>query len=303
VDKLISLYRSGSPPKTPILHSANDVAAYAAYRMPATYAAVHSALGHFAELVPDFAPGSQVDIGGGTGTAAWAASAIWPSLRSTEILEQASPAITLGRQLASARENSPHRAKWTPFTITSTPTLPPADLLTLSYVLGELPEHLRGSLVREMAAVGQAVVIVEPGTPAGYQRILAARTQLIEAGLHIVAPCPHDNQCPIADQDWCHFSARINRTSLHRQLKSASLSHEDEKFSYVAATKTEIHASNRVVRHPLLRKGIVTLKLCTDTGELTSEIVSKRQGQGYREARDVDWGDAWPKPGEIPQRT
>ena len=87
-------------------------------------------------------------------------------------------------------------------------------------------------------------MIVEPGTPAGYERILAARARLIELGRVIVAPCPHQAACPMPPgKDWCHFGARVNRSALHRRVKDADLSYEDEKFSYVVAVRPEIVAS------------------------------------------------------------
>ncbi len=45
---LIDRYRGDAAGAEPILRSDLDVAAYAAYRMSATYAAVRSALGQFA---------------------------------------------------------------------------------------------------------------------------------------------------------------------------------------------------------------------------------------------------------------
>ena len=53
------------------------------------------------------------------------------------------------------------------------------DLVTAAYVLGELPETaLAATLDRAWAATAGALVIVEPGTPAGYGRVLAARSRL-----------------------------------------------------------------------------------------------------------------------------
>lgn len=87
------------------------------------------------------------------------------------------------------------------------------------------------------------MVLIEPGTPEGYLRIREARGQLIDAGMTVAAPCPHDGTCPIeVGQDWCHFSARVSRSSLHRQVKGGSLPYEDEKFSYVAATRFPVEA-------------------------------------------------------------
>lgn len=116
--------------------------------------------------------------------------------------------------------------------------LPRTDLVTVSYVLGELTAAARESLVTAAAeAAGGAVVVVEPGTPEGYARVIDARDRLIAAGLHVLAPCPHDGRCPVTGDDWCHFAARVQRTALHRQVKGAVLPYEDEKFSYVAAAR------------------------------------------------------------------
>ena len=67
--------------------------------------------------------------------------------------------------------------------------LPRADLVTLSYVLGELSEVDQSAVLERVAgAAAELVVIVEPGTPAGYRRILAARSALLAAGLTVLAP-------------------------------------------------------------------------------------------------------------------
>ena len=87
----------------------------------------------------------------------------------------------------------------------------------------------------------------------------------------------------------------MNRSSLHRQIKHAALGHEDEKFCYVAAARGPVAtASGRVLRRPQSRKGLVTLQLCTRVAGTTQDLVSKRQGELYRAARDIGWGDAWP---------
>ncbi|MEU0457531.1 small ribosomal subunit Rsm22 family protein, partial [Streptomyces sp. NPDC006129] len=57
VERLIASYRGATPTDAPILRDRADVAAYAAYRMPATFEAVRSALEAFAEAVPGWVPG------------------------------------------------------------------------------------------------------------------------------------------------------------------------------------------------------------------------------------------------------
>lgn len=296
VERLSARYRQGDAATSPILASEVDVAAYAGYRMPATYAAVHAALASAASLAPDFSPRTQVDIGGGTGTAVWAAASVWPSLAQCTVVEQVADAIGLGRRLAASASASAVRdTAWRRGLVDTTSPAPEADLVTLSYVLGELPARVRPDVVRWLAGKAQAVALIEPGTPAGYERIRSARAELISVGLRVVAPCPHDGECPIAPgSDWCHFAARLPRTTLHRKLKAATLGFEDEKFAYVVAGRFETSRPDaRIIRHPKKHKGWVALDLCATDGLKPGVAVSKKQGVRYREARDVEWGEVW----------
>ncbi|MFJ3660696.1 small ribosomal subunit Rsm22 family protein [Streptomyces sp. NPDC090119] len=295
VERLIANYRGDTPTNAPILRDRADVAAYAAYRMPATFEAVRSALEAFADAVPEWVPGSHVDIGGGTGAATWAVAATWDGERPVTVLDWAEPALALGREIAGAHP-ALRGAEWRRARIGAALELPETDLVTVSYVLNELSEPDRAALVDAAAGAARSVVIVEAGTPAGYERIIEARDRLIAAGFRIAAPCPHSAPCPIVPgTDWCHFAARVSRSSLHRQVKGGSLAYEDEKFSYVAATRLPADpAPARIVRRPQLRKGQVLLELCEADEELKRATVTKRHGALYRAARDAEWGDAWP---------
>ncbi|MFI5755530.1 small ribosomal subunit Rsm22 family protein [Streptomyces sp. NPDC051569] len=304
VERLIANYRGTTPTDAPVLRDRSDVAAYAAYRMPATFEAVRAALDGLAAAAPDWAPGSHVDVGGGTGAAIWAADATWAEPRTTTVLDWAEPALALGRELAGTSGTPALRdAAWRQARIGAALKLPESDLVTVSYVLKELTERDRGALVAEAARAARAVVIVEPGTPDGYLRIIEARDQLIAAGMRIAAPCPHSGACPIEPgADWCHFAARVSRSSLHRQVKGGSLPYEDEKFSYVAAVRFAARpVPARVTRKPQIRKGQVLLELCTADDGLRRETVAKRHGPLYRAARDTAWGDAWPPPHTGPE--
>ncbi|SFX10086.1 small ribosomal subunit Rsm22 family protein [Streptomyces atratus] len=299
VERLIANYRGTTPTDAPVLRDRSDVAAYAAYRMPATFEAVRAALAAFREAAPDWVPVTHTDIGGGTGAASWAVAGTWEGPRTT-VLDWAEPALALGRELAE-RSGVPalRAAEWRRARIGAGQELAPTDLITVSYVLKELTADVRAALVDTAAAAAQAVVVVEPGTPDGYARIIEARDRLIAAGLKVAAPCPHSEACPIEPgTDWCHFSARVSRSSLHRQVKGGSLPYEDEKFSYVVATRFGTEpVSARVTRKPQIRKGQVLLDLCTRDEALRRATVTKRHGELYRAARDVAWGDEWP-PGQ-----
>lgn len=292
VDRLIGRYRAGGAASAPILASAMDVLAYANYRMPATLAACRNVLWHSASRIGEVT--SVVDLGGGTGAMAWAAAEEWPDA-SVTVLDQAGEAMALGRRLRSAEPGSVEFRTWQ-----AGSPVPAADLVTISYVLSELRDADRSSIVLSaIRAATRGVVIVEPGTPDGHRRVLAARALLLEAGLRVVTPCPHQLACPIAAPDWCHFSARVERSAMHRRLKGGDLGHEDEKFSYVVAVvdgSTDLYAADgsRVIRHPMKRKGLVELQLCRPDGSAGRQIVTKKAGVAYRTARDVRWGDDWP---------
>ena len=296
VQRLIERYRAGGAASAPILGNSTDVLAYAAYRMPATLAACRNMLEHSAFRMPRIE--SVVDLGGGTGAAAWAALAQWPEAEVT-VLDQVDEALQLGRELIAGE---PSRAGFASWRVGS--AVPAADLITVSYVLSELtPDAQRSLVAAATGAARRAVAIIEPGTPSGCARILTARAALLEAGWQVIAPCPHQGPCPLRAPDWCHFSARVERSSLHRQLKGGDLGHEDEKFSYVVALpggSADPDAADRdaarILRHPVKRKGLVELQLCRPDGTATRQVVTKRRGAAYKKARDVRWGDTWDPP-------
>ncbi len=76
-------------------------------------------------------------------------------------------------------------------------------------------------------------------------------------------------------------------------MKDASLGFEDEKFSYVAASKLPVvRPRARIVRHPLTYSGHIKLQLCSGP-ELRQQIVTRSQKQAYKDARRARWGDEW----------
>ena len=154
------------------------------------------------------------------------------------------------------------------------------------------PASLPKLIARLWGLTANTLLIVEPGTPAGWQRILAARQQLIAAGAHVLAPCPHAAPCPLAPPDWCHFARRVARSRLHRLVKEAEVPWEDEKFIYLAASRQPAPARPaRVIAPPKGGSGKVVLKLCQPDGSAGERLFSKRDGDVFKAARRADWGD------------
>ena len=269
--------------------------AYLTTRMPATYAAISAGFAAIIEAAPSFEPRTLLDVGAGPGTATWAASSIWGSLAEGTLLE-ASPAIRdVGERLSTALPIE--RVSWLAQRAgDGLRDLPCADLVVLAYVLDELDHAARAPLITRLwELTGHTLAIVEPGTTEGWRRILAARDQLIGAGAHILAPCPHSKACPLSPPDWCHFAARVARSRLHRETKGGSVPWEDEKFIYLAVSRLPGFARPaRVLAPPQVFKAGVTLKLCQPSGEVAERTVAKRDGAPFKVAKKLRWGGVAP---------
>jgi ribosomal protein RSM22 (predicted rRNA methylase) len=270
-----------------------DALAYVAVRMPATYAAVRASFDAIADARADFAPKTMLDIGAGPATATWAAADSWPSLADALLVEASLVLRACGEKLAKEAE-LPNMTWRSADVASATIDGAPRDLVTLAYVLNELPLEARSLTVERLwRLTADMLVIVEPGTPAGWQRILAARRQLIANGAHVIAPCPHAHECPLQPPDWCHFVRRVARSRLHRQAKSAEVPWEDEKFSYVAVSRGAAPAAGaRVIGRPRKASGRVTLKLCRPDGSAGDQLLSRRDGDLFKRASRSDWGSA-----------
>lgn len=276
------------------LSSPMDITAYAAFRMPATYAAVIGALNQLGDFGDRWRPKDMLDVGAGPGTAMWAATAAWPQLEKITLLERDKNMMALGKRLASSADAVAIReASWVSADITGDWRTEEKDLIIASYSLGELSsEAMRKIIVKLWSITKGILVIIEPGTPVGFGRLKAAREILIREGAKTIAPCPHDIGCPLLENDWCHFSQRVARSRLHRQVKGGELSYEDEKFTFIAmAREASGIAEGRVLRHPIIRKGHVQLKLCTTEG-LKAAVVTKSDKAAYKEAKELEWGSS-----------
>lgn len=286
-------YRRGGGSGT--IAGAADALAYALARMPATYAAVSASLHALAAQRTDFAPRSLLDIGAGPGTATFAATRHFASLDSFTLLD-ANPALrALALDLVADNPALAglHYEQGDAAALAAKAAV--ADLVIASYMVGEIGDEARARLVDlAWARTRDVLVVIEPGTPAGYARIIALRARLIAQGGHVVAPCPHDAACPLTAPDWCHFSQRLPRSRAHMQIKGAQLPFEDERFIYVALARSAPGPRRaRVLSQPAVTKVAVTTKLCTPDG-LAISTTPRRHKKAYAAARKWDWGDAIP---------
>ena len=258
---------------------------YLVTRFPATFAAASFVFKEARRCLGDFH--SLLDLGAGPGTALIAAIESGISLTSATLIEE-------------NREFLGQGTSWCPsFTkrecknLLNLEQLPEKEVSVFCYSLGEIPEKKQKNLLKlAWETSNKAVILIEPGTPAAFKNILEARKYLIEMGGHVLAPCPHNLQCPLVEKkDWCHFSVRLQRSSLHRKIKGADLGYEDEKFCYMILAKEPPEKTlPRIIKSPRKHSGYVELELCTKEGIIEKKISSKEK-EKFKAAKDLNWGE------------
>src|SRR6516225_4528223 len=180
-------YRDGGGSGT--IRTEADALAYALARMPATYAAVAASLNALADVRPDFSPQSLLDVGAGPGTASFAAAEAFASLKSFVLLDRNDALRTLARELAANNTRLSQLSYASDEARSALMQADAADLVIASYVIGELTDTERSEMAMlAWSKANDTLVIVEPGTPAGYARIMAVRSQLIADGANVAAP-------------------------------------------------------------------------------------------------------------------
>ncbi|WP_337189352.1 small ribosomal subunit Rsm22 family protein [Phenylobacterium sp.] len=282
-------YRAGRG-SAGVIRGRDDALAYALTRLPATFAACAAAFGEAQARAPGFVPASLLDAGCGPGGGTWAAREVWPSIASVDWLDASAPFLDLARRLAAgifeARITRGDMA-------TATPAA--ADLVLASYALAEVAPAQQVEVIDRLwdATLG-LLVLAEPGTPAGYARILTARDALVARGASLLAPCAHAAPCPLAAPDWCHFAVRLPRSRDHKVTKQADAPFEDEPYAYLVAARPRVvgaPAQARILAPPRANKPGIDLKLCTPEG-LERRFVPRRDKAAYATARRLSWGDA-----------
>jgi len=287
-------YRSESGQGKRLLTKDIEVLAYAAVRMPATYGAVSSALEHTLACYSETFT-TVLDVGAGTGAASWAISELVGTPLDITCLEREPAMISLGSGLMQADKRMA-RTKWIRHDLASSSVTQHADVVIASYALNELDEANRARVLQELwNCADKLLLIIEPGTPVGFGQLRKARETLIGLNGYVAAPCSHNKKCRLVEDDWCHFTCRVSRSKLHKLLKGGDVPYEDEKYAFLAVSKTPVQpAPSRILRHPLKEAGKITLKLCRPEG-IIEKAVTKKHGELFKLARKASGGESFPK--------
>lgn len=281
-------YRKNDGKGKRLLTNESEAVSYVISRMPATYAAVYLA---FKQILANYNEKmtSLLDVGAGTGAGTWAVNEI-NNINQITCLEREKSMSNIGKKLM--KNTALDNVQWKSYDILQDEIVEKADIVLTSYMINELPEQEREKAVLKLwQATDKLMVVIEPGTPEGFKNILNIRNLIKEQGGYIVAPCCCNGECPIKENDWCAFYARVARSSIHRQAKGGNLGYEDEKFSYIAFSKTPVEITGeRILRHPQINSGFVKVKLCTADG-IQEKTYSKKDGEIYKKIKKLDAGE------------
>ena len=277
---IMEQYKNNSNKGNDLINSSLASKVYAVYRLPATYSAFGEALKHTLELY-DQNIDSVIDVGAGSGSASLAASHLLPNIKNFTLLERNKYMMEIGKTL--------HNFDYINYDLSIDNLDIKADLVISSYVLNELDQNSRINAINKMwDMTNKMMLIVEPGTPEGFSLIREIRDYLISIGAHVIAPCTHMGVCL---NTWCHFSTRVSRSKLHKDIKGGDAPYEDEKYSYIAFSKSEVvPCKNRILRHPQINPGFIELEVCSKDGFKKLKY-SKKDKELFKKARKSDAGD------------
>ena len=141
---------------------------------------------------------SLLELGAGPAPGLWAAERLFPELSSATHVEVDAGMAQLGRRLLKAgRFDARVESTWLLRDVARARELGAHDLVLVGYVLGELPASARDELVDAAWNVtAAALVIVEPGTPAGAARVMRARARLDRPGRRRCRALPSRRRVP-----------------------------------------------------------------------------------------------------------
>ncbi|KAF9270814.1 Rsm22-domain-containing protein [Marasmius fiardii PR-910] len=255
-------------------HSERDGTAFATIALPAHYSAIKSVLQHLKHRMnPDWEVRRVIDWGAGTGSGLWAAlhtfqqhphSEMEDFILSNSVVEsylgidKRDGLVNIGKRLLNAADYKNTDVSWQR-SFQEDDKISRSlgyDTLALSaFYLSSLPTHLaRKALVKQMWESGaHTLVLIDHNSRTGFENIAEARETLLSMGRkemqdpataewpirgsHVVAPCPHDGECPLyrsgSSRIVCGFSQRLQTPSFIRHTKRSGAGHEDVGYSYV----------------------------------------------------------------------
>ncbi len=265
--------------------------AYACVRMPNTYQVASYVCDEWQKRAVDIDIHDVLDIGTGTGAVLHNIYARYPNIHMTAL--EPNPFM---RDLASKFLSNDAHITWQASNFNHHKDDKSYDLVTAGYVLNEMTGDLSAAIHRLWTFTKKYLILIETGTPKGFEIISKARDIVLANNGHILAPCPHQYACPLVDKAetrWCHFEQRVARTKIHKDLKNdATRGYEDEPFIYLIASRGK--PQNNISGDRLISRvhgtKILSADICTQDGEYKRLQMSRRDHL-YPILRRAEWGD------------
>ncbi|KAI0035111.1 mitochondrial small ribosomal subunit Rsm22-domain-containing protein [Vararia minispora EC-137] len=243
-------------PKQAFRHGAFDGTAFATIALPGHYSAIYTVLNETRNrLGRDWFVDTVYDWGSGTGSALWCTES---TLTRYTAIEARKGLALIGQQLLDGVDIGKIDLQWKK-SFSEGVRHSQADgknsLAISSFYLSCLQSVERKKVLKSMWESGADVmVLIDHSTPTGFNHIIEAREYLLNlgkreaaddpeshgqiVGAHVLAPCPHDGDCPIFHDPAsarlvCGFKQRMQRPGFVRYTKHSGVGHEDMGYSYV----------------------------------------------------------------------
>ena len=284
-------YRKQNISSNIVVSKDSEVLAYLSTRMCATTSISYDVLNRVFSMC-DNKVDTVLDVGSGTGAVLWAIDDVLGGSNITA-LETEDNMLKYSRILSQDLSSNIDYVKGNILSSNTMSKLGKFDMVIESFMLNELSDSDRLLALDNMCSkTSDYLVLIEPGTPKSYERMMSIRDYVLDKGFSLVLPCPHSEKCGLCD-DYCNFSTRVQRTSIERRVKGGMLSYEDEKYFYLVFRlgECDVRPHSVVLRHPVYRKNCVDLKLCDADTTIRSITVTKSDKDRYKISKSLSHGD------------
>ncbi|KAK8788225.1 hypothetical protein V5799_021997 [Amblyomma americanum] len=294
----------------PVNYDEFGARSYLVARLAADYAIVHDVFHEIRHMDPAFTPASMMDFGSGIGTCYWAAKNIWPKYFqeyfsidiSNHMHDLARLLVNGGKTSAELKLPSFFQREFLPAADTIK-----FDLVVSAFTLMELPNAQRRleTVASLWGKTNRFLVVIENGTQAGHNAVAEARDFVLmiskdggQEPAKVLAPCPHDLDCPRETQALgipCNFEARYEEPLLTLKTQAAAA-----RYSYVVLQKPGDMPKERnwprLIRPVLRRSRHAICRMCCSDACLKEFVFTKKKHgrHVYRMARSSKWGDQLP---------
>lgn len=234
--------------------------AYLSYFLPLNYARMSRVFHELERFIPTEAIQELWDFGSGPGTTGWVledAERLNP--HRVVALERAREAMRVHEELMA---QTPCRFR-PEFNARVAPG--PGALAVFSYSFLEM----QNALPRLEAF--DHLLIVEPSTMDCARRLMAWREPLWKLGFNLLAPCTHENACPLlvhSERDWCHMRVEFEGPAWWQALEDElPMKNRTLTYSYLLASR-RVHDERwrnpiaRVIGDTLPERGKTRQMIC-----------------------------------------